>query len=63
MCFEESVSDRTLLKYLTDDELLREAMFCPLLDQYGVILLDEAHERTLNNDILMGLMKVTFGHH
>ena len=63
MCFEESVSDRTLLKYLTDDELLRESMFCPLLDQYGVILLDEAHERTLNNDILMGLMKVTFGHH
>uniref|UniRef100_A0A1I7WYZ0 RNA helicase n=1 Tax=Heterorhabditis bacteriophora TaxID=37862 RepID=A0A1I7WYZ0_HETBA len=38
--------------------LLREAMNCPLLDGYGVLILDEAHERTLATDILMGLIKV-----
>ncbi|KAK6740050.1 hypothetical protein RB195_008490 [Necator americanus] len=55
--FEDCVSAQTILKYCTDGMLLREAMNCPLLDGYGVIILDEAHERTLATDILMGLIK------
>ncbi|KAL1241861.1 ATP-dependent RNA helicase [Trichinella pseudospiralis] len=55
--FEDCSSPRTFLKYLTDGMLLREAMSDPLLDSYGVVILDEAHERTLATDILMGLIK------
>ncbi|KRZ97408.1 putative pre-mRNA-splicing factor ATP-dependent RNA helicase DHX15 [Trichinella sp. T8] len=55
--FEDCSSPRTFLKYLTDGMLLREAMSDPLLDNYGIVILDEAHERTLATDILMGLIK------
>eukprot|EP00105_Crassostrea_gigas_P007408 XP_011421637.1 PREDICTED: putative pre-mRNA-splicing factor ATP-dependent RNA helicase PRP1 [Crassostrea gigas] len=55
--FEDCTSSKTLLKYMTDGMLLREAMSDPLLEAYGVVMLDEAHERTLATDILMGLLK------
>ncbi|CAO4369194.1 hypothetical protein L5515_003602 [Caenorhabditis briggsae] len=55
--FEDCISERTVLKYCTDGMLLREAMNSPLLDRYKVLILDEAHERTLATDILMGLIK------
>eukprot|EP01018_Ginkgo_biloba_P031799 Gb_15844 [translate_table: standard] len=55
--FEDRTSERTCIKYLTDGCLLRECLSDPELRQYAVIILDEAHERSLNTDILLGLMK------
>ena len=42
---------------MTDGILLRESMSSPDLDQYSAIIMDEAHERALNTDVLMGLLK------
>merc|ERR1711923_136267 len=60
--FEDCSGPKTLLKYMTDGMLLREAMSEPMLDNYQVILLDEAHERTLATDILMGVLKTVVQH-
>jgi pre-mRNA-splicing factor ATP-dependent RNA helicase DHX15/PRP43 len=58
--FEDVTGPKTILKYMTDGMLLREAMSDPELKNYACIILDEAHERTLATDILMGLMKDVF---
>uniref|UniRef100_A0A8C5I5R1 ATP-dependent RNA helicase DHX15 n=1 Tax=Gouania willdenowi TaxID=441366 RepID=A0A8C5I5R1_GOUWI len=55
--FDDCSSAKTVLKYMTDGMLLREAVSDPMFERYGVILLDEAHERTLSTDILMGVLK------
>ncbi|KAK7359399.1 hypothetical protein VNO77_01357 [Canavalia gladiata] len=55
--FEDRTSHNTRIKYLTDGVLLRESLANPELNEYSVIILDEAHERSLNTDILVGLMK------
>lgn len=55
--FEDSTSDKTVLKYMTDGMLLREFMTEPDLGGYAAIMIDEAHERTVHTDILLALVK------
>ncbi|KAL2265405.1 hypothetical protein VTJ83DRAFT_6505 [Remersonia thermophila] len=55
--FEDVTSERTRIKFLTDGLLVREALVDPLLSRYSVIMVDEAHERSVSSDILLGLLK------
>ncbi|KAK0740701.1 P-loop containing nucleoside triphosphate hydrolase protein [Schizothecium vesticola] len=55
--FENRTGPKTLLKYMTDGQLLRESMHDHDMSRYSCIILDEAHERTLATDILMALLK------
>ena len=55
--FDDKTSSKTKIKFLTDGVLLRECMNNPLLTDYEVIILDEAHERSLDTDILIGLLR------
>lgn len=55
--FEDCCSDRTVIKYMTDGMLLREFLLDPTLNNYKVLIIDEAHERTLHTDILLALIK------
>lgn len=55
--FEDCTSKETSIKYMTDGVLLRESLVEPDLDKYSCIIMDEAHERALNTDVLMGLIK------
>lgn len=50
-------SASTRIKFLTDGLLIREALVDPLLSRYSVIMVDEAHERSISSDILLGLLK------
>ena len=55
--FEDCTSERTIIKYMTDGMLLREFLSEPDLESYSVLIIDEAHERTLHTDVLFGLVK------
>ena len=55
--FEDVTSAMTRIKFLTDGLLLREALADPLLSRYSVVMVDEAHERSLSTDILLGVLK------
>lgn len=55
--FEDSTSDKTVLKYMTDGMLLRELLTEPDLSGYSALMIDEAHERTVPTDIACGLLK------
>ncbi|RCH88984.1 hypothetical protein CU098_002468, partial [Rhizopus stolonifer] len=55
--FDDQTSDKTKIKYMTDGMLFRETMIDPMLSNYSVIMIDEAHERSLYTDVLIGVIK------
>ncbi|KAL5730344.1 RNA helicase [Ranunculus cassubicifolius] len=55
--FEDCTGPETVIKYMTDGMLLREILIDENLSQYSIIMLDEAHERTIHTDVLFGLLK------
>ncbi|KAK6455998.1 P-loop containing nucleoside triphosphate hydrolase protein [Scheffersomyces xylosifermentans] len=55
--FEDRTSPATKIKYMTDGMLQREALNDPYMSRYSVIMLDEAHERTIATDVLFALLK------
>eukprot|EP00747_Dinoflagellata_sp_TGD_P157652 gnl/TRDRNA2_/TRDRNA2_177756_c0_seq1.p1 gnl/TRDRNA2_/TRDRNA2_177756_c0~~gnl/TRDRNA2_/TRDRNA2_177756_c0_seq1.p1 ORF type:complete len:682 (-),score=-52.12 gnl/TRDRNA2_/TRDRNA2_177756_c0_seq1:17-2062(-) len=55
--FEDLTCPSTQIKYLTDGFLLREAIFNPLLSKYCIAIMDEAHERVLQTEIIISILK------
>ena len=55
--FDRRLSESTRIKFMTDGILLAETLHDPLLKAYGAIIIDEAHERSLNIDFLLGIVK------
>ena len=55
--FEDCTSESTVIKYMTDGMLLREFLTEPDLGGYSCMMIDEAHERTVHTDVLLGLVK------
>ena len=56
-CIRPCYFQNTIIKYMTDGILLRESLRESDLDHYSVIIMDEAHERSLNTDVLFGLLR------
>jgi pre-mRNA-splicing factor ATP-dependent RNA helicase DHX38/PRP16 len=59
--FEDCTSEKTFIKYMTDGVLLRETLSSEDLFQYKAVIMDEAHERSLNTDVLFGILKKVGG--
>lgn len=55
--FEDVTNDSTIIKYMTDGVLLREVLMEQDLDKYCAVIMDEAHERSLNTDVLFGILR------
>ena len=55
--FEDCTSENSVIKYMTDGVLLRETLREGDLDNYSAIIMDEAHERSLNTDVLFGILR------
>jgi RNA helicase HrpA len=57
MRFEDKTNQETRIKIMTDGILLQEMKLDPWLSKYGLLVVDEAHERSLNIDFILGLLK------
>ncbi len=57
MRFSDTTDSTTRIKIMTDGIILQEVKADPLLERYSVIMVDEAHERSLNIDFILGLLK------
>lgn len=55
--FEDCTSPDTVIKYMTDGVLLRESLNDADLNKYSAVVMDEAHERSLNSDVLFGVLR------
>ncbi|KAH8078722.1 P-loop containing nucleoside triphosphate hydrolase protein [Cristinia sonorae] len=55
--FDESTSNSTRIKYVTDGMIIRELLSDELLSKYSIVIVDEAHERTLRTDLLLANLK------
>ena len=58
ICFEDChMSPEMQIKYMMDSMLQHECLINPLCSSYSVVMLNEAHKRTITTDVLFGLMK------
>jgi HrpA-like RNA helicase len=55
--FEDKTTEGTRVNFMTDGILLRKLQFNPLLEEYDIVMVDEAHERSLNIDFVFGLLR------
>jgi len=55
--FDDKTNEKTRMRYVTDGVLVRECLTDPNLSKYNVVILDEAHERSIFTDILFALVK------
>ncbi|XP_053203712.1 ATP-dependent RNA helicase DHX33-like [Panonychus citri] len=58
--FDEVISPSTRIKFMTDGMLLRESLYDPMLRKYSFLILDEAHERSIQTDILFAIVKKAY---
>ncbi|XP_053993332.1 ATP-dependent RNA helicase DHX33-like isoform X2 [Hylaeus volcanicus] len=56
--FQSKVSKKTRIKFVTDGIILREALINPLLSHYRIIIIDEAHERSVQTDTFLSFLKL-----